>query len=124
MSHLYNVQLKIGKRSINTEFYASNHNNIITFVETYLEAKVVKIQEVVYDVRETATINPDDSSTYKGTMKFLARNSTASLMGRIVVPTVKISKTPDQVFEGMKSLLKLTKNHSIESLVSINISSK
>ena len=124
MSNLYNVTLQIGKRKINTQFYASNHNNILTFVNDNLVAVVVKIQQVVYEASPSLHIPVDDPLTYKSTLYFLVRNDGAKVSSRVVISVAKLNKSVQEIFQSMKSLLKLGNNVSIDAMTSVNISSR
>jgi len=124
MSNLYNTKLKIGKRSYSTKLYASSHQNILDFVSRNLEAKVVSIEQIVYQAPTTTKYNVDDPLTYKGSMYFMVSNYGDSKMNQIIMQTVKLTRTVDEVFLDMKSLLKLDELTSIDSLVSVNVSSK
>lgn len=122
MSRLFNVYLKIGKRSFSTKLYSNSPDNILTFVNNNLQAKVTKISEIVYDVSETVVAHVDDPTTYKNTMYFTVRNDTAKKSAVIPFQTVKLSRTPDEVFADMKLLLKIDALTSITSNLSVSIS--
>jgi len=124
MPNLYNTKLKIGKRSYSTKLYASNHQNILDFVSRNLEAKVVSIEQIVYQAPSTMKYNIDDPLTYKGAMYFMVANNQANKINQIIMQTVKLSRNIDEVFLDMKTLLRLDKLTLIDSLVSVNISSK
>ena len=124
MSNLYNVTLQIGKRKINTQFYASNHNNILTFVNDNLVAVVTKIQKVVYEAPDTVQIPIDDPLTYKSTMYFQVRNDRVKASSRIVISVAKLNRSVQEIYHSMKSLLKLGTDESIDAMTSVNISSR
>ncbi|WP_373002175.1 hypothetical protein [Sulfurimonas sp.] len=124
MSNEYNVTFKIGSRSYSTDLCASSPENIISFAETNLKAKVTQIRQIVYTAPSSTVIPIDDKESYKKTMYFMVRNETAKRQNQIIIQTVKTTRTALEVFESMKSLLKLDKDTSIESMTSVNISSK
>lgn len=124
MSHLYNVKLKIGKRTYTTKVYASNHDDIITFVNNNLKSKVVSIHEIVYEAPKTQKYEVDDPSTYKGTMYFMVANNEANKSNQMIFQTVKTTRNVNEVFQDMKQLLHLDKTTSIKSLVTASISDK
>ena len=124
MPNLYNVKFKIGKRSYSTKLYSSNHNNILTFVNNNLLAKVTEIQQVVYEAPTTTKYNVDDPTTYKGTMYLMVGNNDVKKINQFIFQTVKPTRTIDEVFEDMKLLLDIDKESSIKSLVSASMSSK
>ena len=124
MYNLYTVNLKIGKRSFSTPMYAKNYNNIISFVEANLQAKVIKISEVVYENKNTTAINVDDPSTYKSTMYFMVRNATDRKSSQIIMQTVKNNKSVDEVFNSMKMYLAIDKESEIKSNLVVNMSGK
>lgn len=124
MPNLYNVKLKIGKRSYSTKMYSSNHTNILTFVKNNLMSEVVSIEQIIYEAPKTTTYNVDDPLTYKGAMYLMVGNDADSKMNQFIFQTVKLTRTVNEVFADMKSLLDLDKSSSIKSLVSANISSR
>lgn len=124
MSNLYNVKLKIGKRSYSTKLYASNYTNILTFVSNNLLAEIVSIEQVIYEAPTSTIYNVDDPLTYKGAMYFMVGNEADSKMNQFIFQTVKLTRTVNEVFDDMRLLLDLDKVSPIKSLVSANISSK
>lgn len=124
MTNLYNTKLKIGKRSYSTKFYAKNHQNILDFVNNNLKAKVVSIEQIVYEAPASTRYDIDDTDTYKGTMYFMVSNDTDKKVNQIIMQTIKNSRSSTEVFNDMKQYLELDLVSSIKSLVSVNVSSR
>ena len=124
MSNLYNVKLRIGKRSYSTKFYSSTYENIITFVNKNLKAKIVSIEQIVYEAPSSTKYDIDDTDTYKGTMYFMVSNDTDKKVNQIIMQTIKNSRSSTEVFNDMKQYLDLDTVSSIKSLVSVNVSSR
>ena len=124
MSNLYNVKLKIGKRNYSTKLYASNYEKILTFVSNNLQSEVVSIEQIVYEAPSTQSYPIDDPLTYKGAMYFMLANKEVNKVKQVVMQTIKKSRTVEEVFSDMKSLLELDNISGIKSLLSVNISSK
>jgi len=122
MANLYNVTMKIGKRSFSTNLYAVSPDNILTFCQNNLLAKVIKISQIVYDVSDTASVPADDVNLYKKTVYYTVRNDTAKKSAIMPFQTVKLTRTTQEVFDDMKLYLDLDKTSSITSSLSVSSS--
>lgn len=124
MSKRFNVKCKVGKRSFSNIVFAPTVDSVVTFFNKHFVAKIVSIEETVYEASDSTVYPIDDVDTYKGTMNFLVGNNDKNKINRFVFQTVKNTSTVNEVFDDMKTLLDLDKTTSIKSLVSVNISSK
>jgi len=124
MSNLYNVYLKLGKSSYSTQFYSNTVENILSFCERNLYSKVTKITEIVYDVSNTVNPPVDDPLQYQGTLNFMVRNEADKKANKIVVKCVKNTRTSDQVYSDIQTLLKLDRISSVSSLISVTQNTK
>lgn len=122
--NLYNVKFKIGKRSYTSKIYSSSHENILAFATEYLEAKVVSISQIVYDVESSAVIPSDDSNNYKKTLYFMVSNNDDGKASQIVIQTAKNTKSYQDIFEGIRQYLKIDDVSNITGLINVNESQK
>jgi len=121
--NLYKVSLKIGKRTITSDFYARSSADILTFCHNNLIAEVSKIMKVEYEASDSKTYPVDDPSGYKRTAYFSVRSS-EGVAKVLPLQTIKIGRSYDQVFNDMRTYLGTSDQTGIDAYTAITESSK
>jgi len=122
--NLYNVKLKIGKRSWTQKIYAKTPDNILSFCNTYLQAKVIQISKIVYEASESSSIPVDDPLTYQNTLYFMMSNNEHSKMNQTILQTVKTTKSYNEVIQGLIQYIMIDDTSDIKENIVVSESSK
>jgi hypothetical protein len=122
MAKLFHVNLKIGRRTITQKWYAKKYQDIQTFVNNNLLAKIIEIKEVVYTAPKTTIFPVDDPTTYQDVFYFYVTTDN-NKSAQFQIPTIKTTKDYNDVFNDMKLYLTVGEKE-IKSLNSVNVSTK
>jgi hypothetical protein len=106
VSKHYQVQLKIGSRTVIDHIEASSFDMVLSLYETLSVAKVTEIREVVYSLPDATNIPPDDFN-YFTICKTFVRDSSTGKSQQVILHYVKPNKHEDDVFSALKEFTKL-----------------